>query len=311
MRTAFIQELIKIARENPRIFLLVGDLGFSVVEPFAEEFPDRFLNVGIAEQNMTGIAAGLAMCGYHPFTYSIGNFSTLRCLEQIRNDICYHNLPVTVVAVGSGFSYGPLGATHHATEDLGVLRTMPNLTVCSPGDPLETQICTRLVSQLSGPSYLRLGKAGEPSVHKTLPEICYGESISLRGKYNRVVCTTGGMLALAKEAISTLDLNLGLVSFPFVKPIDQLMIKKLAKCDGILTIEEHQINCGFGSAIVEVLSDLFANGSIQNFPRVDRLAIADCFMNVAGSREYLLSQAGLHVSEVIHKFSKGESYQHV
>src|SRR5476651_2646056 len=135
MRTAFINQLVLEARKNPRVFLVVGDLGFSVVEPFATEFPDRYLNAGVAEQNMTAVAAGLAAEGYHVFTYSIANFPTLRCLEQIRNDVCYHNLPVTVVAVGGGLAYGNLGYSHHGVQDIAVMRSLPNITVLAPGDP--------------------------------------------------------------------------------------------------------------------------------------------------------------------------------
>ena len=161
MRTAFIQQLILQARRNPRLFLVVGDLGFSVVEAFAQEFPDRFLNAGVAEQNMTGVAAGLGSEGYHVFTYSIANFSTIRCLEQIRNDICYHNLPVTVVAVGGGLAYGNLGYSHHAVQDIAIMRTLPNMTVLAPADPGETRECVDWLSANPGPSYLRIGKAGE------------------------------------------------------------------------------------------------------------------------------------------------------
>ena len=135
MRTAFIEQLIKEAESNKKIFLLVGDLGYSVVEPFAEKYPDRFLNVGIAEQNMTGVAAGLAMEGYNVFTYSIGNFPTLRCMEQIRYDVCYHNLSVKIVAVGAGYAYGSLGASHHTTEDVAMMRSIPNMEIISPCDP--------------------------------------------------------------------------------------------------------------------------------------------------------------------------------
>jgi transketolase len=165
VRTAFIEQLLLEARRNPRIFLVVGDLGYSVVEPFAEEFPDRYLNAGVAEQNMTGLAAGLASEGFHVFTYSIGNFPTLRCLEQIRNDVCYHKLPVTVVAVGAGVSYGNLGYSHHCVQDIGCLRGLPGLTLLSPADPGETRQCVAWLAAHPGPSYLRLGKAGEPRVH--------------------------------------------------------------------------------------------------------------------------------------------------
>src|SRR6266849_11018187 len=150
MRTAFIRALTESAERDERVHLIVGDLGFGVVEPFAERFPNRFLNVGVAEQNMTGIAAGLALSGKIVFTYSIANFPTLRCLEQVRNDVCYHNANVKVVSVGGGFTYGAMGATHHAVEDLAVMRAMPGLTVVAPGDPVEARAATRAVIAYTG-----------------------------------------------------------------------------------------------------------------------------------------------------------------
>src|ERR1700674_786827 len=165
MRTAFFTALLEAAGDDPRINLVTADLGFGVVEPFAKRFPDRFLNVGVAEQNMTGIAAGLAMSGKTVFTYSIANFPTLRCLEQIRNDVCYHRADVKVVTVGGGFSYGALGMTHHATEDLAIMRALPEMTVIAPGDPIETVHATRAIASTPGPVYLRLGRAGEAAIH--------------------------------------------------------------------------------------------------------------------------------------------------
>ena len=156
MRTAFIKQLTKEAEENDKIFLIVGDLGFSVVEDFANKFPNRFLNAGIAEQNMIGVAAGLAKEGYNVYVYSIGNFPTLRCMEQIRYDVAYHNLNVKIVSVGAGYAYGSLGASHHATEDLGMMRTIPNMVVCSPSDPKEAQAITAISASYNSPMYLRL-----------------------------------------------------------------------------------------------------------------------------------------------------------
>ena len=167
MRTAFVNQLIKEAEQHPDIFLIIGDLGFNVVEEFANKFPDRFLNAGIAEQNMIGVAAGLAKEGYNVYVYSIANFPTLRCIEQIRYDVCYHNLSVKVVAVGAGYAYGSLGSSHHATEEMGMMRTIPNLVVASPGDPIEAKAITTLSANYQGPMYLRLGKAGEKQVHTT------------------------------------------------------------------------------------------------------------------------------------------------
>src|SRR5262249_3580196 len=166
MRTAFIEALFELAKQDQRIVLITGDLGFSVIEPFMQTLPKQFVNAGVAEQNMTGVAAGMALSGKIVFTYSIGNFPTLRCLEHVRNDVCYHNANVKVVCVGGGFAYGSMGVTHHATEDLAVMRAMPGMVVVAPGDPVETRAATRAITAHPGPCYLRLGKAGEPNVHQ-------------------------------------------------------------------------------------------------------------------------------------------------
>ena len=170
MRNAFIEELTTLAEAHDNIALVVGDLGYSVIEEFADRFPDRFINAGVAEQNMTGLAAGMASEGYHVFTYSIANFPTFRCAEQIRNDVDHHRLPVTVVAVGGGVSYGALGYSHHAVQDYALMRAMPHMTIAAPGDPLETRACLRWLVANPGPSYLRLGKAGEPRFHDSIPD---------------------------------------------------------------------------------------------------------------------------------------------
>ena len=175
MRNTFIKNLVQHARTNDEIVLIVGDLGFSVVEPFAEEFPDRFINAGVAEQNMTGIAAGMASEGYHVFTYSIANFPLFRCAEQIRNDVDYHNLPVTIVSVGGGVVYGNLGYSHHAVQDFALIRSMPNMVIVAPGDPLEMSGGLDYLIKNPQPSYLRINKAGEPNIHKTKPKISPGE----------------------------------------------------------------------------------------------------------------------------------------
>ncbi|HLB12498.1 MAG TPA: transketolase C-terminal domain-containing protein, partial [Dehalococcoidia bacterium] len=204
MRTAFIRTLIDLAGADRRIFLLVGDLGYTVVEPFAEQFPDRFINVGVAEQNLMSVATGLALCGKVVFTYSIANFPTLRCLEQIRNDACYHRANVKIVAVGGGLSYGPLGMTHHATEDLAVVRALPGMMVVAPGDPMEAALATRAVAERGGPCYLRLGKAGEPLVHQGVPDFQIGEALRVRDGSDLTMIATGGMLHSTVEAAAKL-----------------------------------------------------------------------------------------------------------
>ena len=288
MRTAFIDQLIKEARSDKSIFLIVGDLGYSVVEPFAQEFPNRFLNAGVAEQNMTGIAAGLALEGYTVFTYSIGNFPTLRCMEQIRYDVCYHNLNVKIVAVGGGYAYGPLGASHHATEELGMLRTIPNLTVCAPGDPVETRAITSLITKYNGPCYLRLGKAGEPIVHKNEIEIELGKMVPVIKGKGTAILSTGALLKYSYDYIVDNKLNWGLYSFPFIKPLDLEGLKILAdNYKKLITIEEHQKSGGFGSAILEGFNELQEDNKLIKFPKLKRIAIPDQFVSVAGSQNYL------------------------
>jgi transketolase len=298
VRTAFIQQLIQEARSNPKVFLLTGDLGFSVLEPFAQEFPDRFINVGVAEQNMTGIAAGLAMDGWIVFTYSIANFPTLRCAEQIRYDVCYHNLNVKVVSVGAGYAYASLGASHHATEDIGMMRAIPNLVVASPGDPHEARRITNAMIQHDGPCYLRLGKAGEPSVHTVLNEFSLGTGIEVKKGKDVAILTTGAMLKYASDFIEKNNSEFGLYSFPYIKPIDKYLLAQIASSyQRITTLEEHQLSTGFGSAVLEAYSDLVQAGQMRNIPSIKRIGIADKFLHVAGSQEHLRSLADLNLAQ--------------
>lgn len=298
MRTNFINQLIEEARRNEKIFLLVGDLGYHVIEPFAEEFPDRFLNVGIAEQNMAGIAAGLAMTGYNVYFYSIGNFPTIRCLEQIRNDIAYHQANVKVVSVGAGYAYGSLGATHQATEEIGALRVLPNMVVATPGDPLEARAITKISASYDGPMYIRLGKAGEKTVHSEdsidlkIGDIC---SVITREGNQTAVFACGNILDAALHQINEENLNYDLYSVPFVKPINKEQLINIVKTHpaGLITIEEHQSSCGMGSAIVEVLNDLYYEGDIEVYPKVKRIAIPDEFADVVGTQVFLREHEGL------------------
>jgi transketolase len=294
MRTKFIEQLIKEAKLNERIFLIVGDLGFSVVEQFASLFPDRFLNAGVAEQNMTGIAAGLAIEGYTVFTYSIGNFPTLRCIEQIRYDVCYHNLNVKIVAVGGGYAYGPLGPSHHATEELGMLRTIPNLVVAAPGDPIETEKITTLFSNFNGSGYIRLGKAGEPTVHEGNISLEIGNAIEVLAGNNTAILSTGSMLKAGFDHINNNNLSYGLYSFPFIKPLDYSMLLRICgQYENLITLEEHQKSAGFGSAILEGINELLTGGKLLKSPRVHCKAIQDQFISVSGSQDYLRNLAGL------------------
>jgi transketolase len=258
LRNTFINTLCELAEEEERIWLLTGDLGFSVLEHFVNRFPKRYLNVGVAEQNMTGVAAGLAMSGKIVFTYSIANFPTLRCLEQIRNDVCYHELDVKIVAVGGGLAYGSSGYTHHAVEDLAVMRAMPNMKVVAPGDPFEAREVTRAVARERGPCYLRLGKAGEPYVHQHPPACSIGRAIPVREGFDAAVLSTGGMLQTvvgAAEICSRQGSSVAVYSVPWIKPLDVTLLRELAQRFALLvTVEEARSSGGLGGAVAELLA---------------------------------------------------------
>ena len=258
MRNTFINTLCELAEEDERIWLLTGDLGFSVLEHFVNRFPGRYVNVGVAEQNMTGVAAGLAMSGKIVFTYSIANFPTLRCLEQIRNDVCYHQLDVKIVAVGGGLAYGSSGYTHHAIEDLAVMRAMPNMKVVAPGDPFEAREVTRAVAHESGPCYLRLGKAGEPYVHQRPPAFSIGRAIQVREGFDAAVLSTGGMLQTAVEAAEVCarqGRSVAVYSVPWIKPLDVALLRELVGRFALLvTVEEARSSGGLGGAVAELLA---------------------------------------------------------
>lgn len=298
MRTSFINQLLEEAKINERIFLVIGDLGYHVVEPFMDAIPNRFLNAGIAEQNMAGVAAGLAMTGYNVYIYSIGNFPTLRCLEQIRNDIAYHKANVKIVSVGAGYAYGSLGATHQPTEEIGALRVIPNMIVATPGDPVEARAIAKLSTEYDGPMYIRLGKAGEKVAHtEDSLFVKVGDilPVYLRECNKKAVLACGNIMAAAKSQIIDQSLPYDLYSIPFVKPINIEQLKTIVEKypEGLITIEEHQKSCGMGSAIGEAVNDLYTQGEITKYPIIKRIAIPDEFAPVVGTQGYLRVYEGL------------------
>lgn len=297
MRTAFVDTLLALAREDSRIMLVVGDLGFGVVDKFARELPGQFLNAGVAEQNMTGVAAGLALSGKTVFTYSIANFPLLRCLEQVRNDVCYHSASVVVVSVGGGLAYGALGMSHHATEDLAIARTLPNLTVVAPNDPTEAEAATRAVAQLGGPCYLRLGRAGERRIHAGPVDFRLGRALEVRAGADATFLVGGGMLGTAIDAAEVLSqhgLEVRVLSVPTLKPLDEDAVIGAASTPAMFTIEEHSCIGGLGGAVSELLME-------QNVrPRVfKRIGLPDAFVSTAGSQEFLRTHLGIDVSGVV------------
>jgi transketolase len=296
MRKAFIQGLIESARTDESIFLLVGDVGYSLVEPFAQEFPDRFINIGIAEQNMIGIATGLAMCEKTVFIYSLANFPTLRCVEQIRNDICYHQANVKVVASGGGLAYGALGVTHHVTEDLGIMRALPNMTVIAPADPMESALATKAIAKWSGPCYLRLVKTGDPPIHKVTPDFQIGKAILVQDGSDVTLIATGGILKnvmQAAEHLSQQGIQCRVLSMPTIKPLDIDAVLAAARETGaIVTIEEHNIIGGLGSAVSEVLAEWGRGVTFK------RIGLNDTFCYQVGSQAHLQKLYSLSVEYI-------------
>ena len=298
MRSAFFRTLLELAGQDERIHLLVGDLGFGVVEPFTHRFPERFLNVGVAEQNMTGVAAGLALCGKIVFTYSIGNFSTLRCLEQIRNDVCYHQADVKIIAVGGGFAYGALGMSHHATEDLAIMRALPGMVVVAPGDPFEVEQATRAVVAQSGPCYLRLGRAGEPRIHGPNVVFKLGRAIRVREGRALTIISTGGLLETALQVAGRLSIDgveARVVSMHTLKPLDEAeIISAAAETGAIATLEEHSVIGGLGSAVAEILAE-----SSDLRVRLKRFGVPSTFVSETGSQQYLRAMHGLSPTALV------------
>lgn len=298
MRTAFIETLFELAKHDERVVLIVGDLGFRVVTPFMERLPRQFINAGVAEQNMTGLAAGMALSGKIVFTYSIANFPTLRCLEQIRNDVCYHNANVKIVAVGGGFAYGALGVTHHATEDLGIMRMLPEMVVVAPADPVETRHATRAILEHSGPCYLRIGKAGEPEVHKKPIEFRLGKAIQVRDGEDLTLISTGALLQTAVRVAERLTANgveTRVLSMHTLKPMDNEAVLAAAReTQAVVTLEEHSVIGGLGSAVAEALAE--ANGVKVAFQRI---GLPSCFSPHVGSQEYIREQHGLTEERIL------------
>lgn len=296
MRNTFINTLCTLAEQHEDIFLLCGDLGYSVLEPFAKRFPDRFLNAGIAEQNMTQVAVGLAREGYNVFTYSIGNFPTLRCMEQIRYDICYHEANVKVVAVGAGYAYGPQGVSHHTTEDLAMMRVLPGMTVCVPADACEAHAAAQYMAKYSGPAYVRLNKSGEPLLHDpTIPlSITPGKFLPIREGESTLILATGAITAMVRDELNESGKNWALWSAPFVGSYDYHSLADIAyRYTDIITVEEHQLNGGFGSSIIESFNDMYSTGTLPTMPKIRRIAVPNTFIGQSGTQDYLRKAAGL------------------
>ena len=286
MRDAFTCCLMREAAKDPRITLITGDLGFGVLKPFWETYPEQFINAGIAEQGMTGLAAGLAQTGRTVLTYSIGNFPTLRCIEQIRNDCAYHEANVKIVCVGGGFVYGSLGMSHHATEDMAILRALPGVTVFTPGDPMEVEAVVPVMLRTPGTCYLRLGRGGEPVLHDgPIEGWALPKALTMKQGTDVALLSAGGILTQTLGAAKLLEeqgVSAEVVSFPCVKPIDRDKLVELAgRFRHIVTVEEHSVVGGFGSAVCEVIAEIGAGC------RVHRVGMEDVYSSIVGTQQYL------------------------
>lgn len=292
MRNLFINQLVQRARVNKNVFLIVGDLGYKVIEPFADEFPDRFINAGVAEQNMSGLAAGLASEGFHVFTYSIANFPTYRCIEQIRNDIDYHNLPVTIVAVGGGLSYGSLGYSHHAIQDISLMRVLPNIKLLTPGDPNEVNFCLNYILDNPQPSYLRLKKAGEPNFtskyNSNTVDGVWTEIIKSRN--GKIFLTISGGLPYAFKAIEKARYKeYGIYTLPiWSMSSKRIQDKQVSMFSEIITIEDHLIDGGFGSWLLESCSRV-------NRRKIIIKSLSEDIIGKVGDENYLNKIGGLEL----------------
>ena len=300
MRDAFVKRLSHMAERDPRIMLITGDLGFHVLDEYRRRFPHQFINAGVAEQNMTGVATGLALEGFIVYVYSIANFVFMRCLEQIRNDAAYHDCNVNIVAVGGGFSYGALGISHHATEDLAIMRSLPGLTVVSPGDSWEASEGTEAVARTSGVSYLRLDKSTHKPFRNRGEVFRLGEARQVRDGDDVTLAATGGILSEALAAADKLadrGIQARVLSVHTLKPLDSdAFVLAARETGGIVTIEEHTVDGGLGGAVAETLLE---RGAMPGF--FHRVGLRQGFSSIVGSQDYLRARYRIDRHAVVAK----------
>ena len=302
MRDSFVRSVLELAKNDRNVELITGDLGFGVLRPFWETVPDQFLDVGIAEQNMTAMAAGMALEGKTVFTYSIGNFPTLRCIEQIRNDCAYHGANVNIVCVGGGFVYGSLGMSHHATEDLSTMRSLPDVAVFAPADKVEAAAVAKAVAAYPGTCYIRLGRGGEKVIREDIGEFKVGKAIPVCEGTRVAIFSTGdiaGEVMKAKAILESQGITPTIYTFPTVKPIDADTVRACAAShELIVTCEEHNIVGGFGSAVAEVLAEM------NNAPRLVRVGIDDTYCAIVGDQNHLRDHYGLTAEKIADRIAK-------
>jgi len=304
MRNAFADEITNLGSADARVVLLSGDIGNKLFDKFKAAAPARFFNCGVAEANMMGVAAGMALCGLRPVIYTITPFTTTRCFEQIRVDACYHHVPVVIVGTGSGLSYAELGPTHHSCEDLAILRTLPGMTVVAPGDALELRLALRAALKHDGPVYMRIGKKGEPPIHNAEPAFEFGRAITVREGSDVCLIATGVMVATAlaaAELLAARGIAARVESFHTVKPLDQARLREIFSGYSLAAvIEEHGRIGGLGGAIAEWRAT-------QDAPRAKLIAFGtdDVFMHEVGSQDYARRKFGLTSENIVDRVAAG------
>lgn len=303
MRNAFADEITKLAGENSKVVLLSGDIGNKLFNAFKDQHETRFMNCGVAEANMVGVASGMALSGLRPVTYTITTFMTARCFEAIKLDVCYHKVPVVIVGVGGGLSYASLGPTHHAFEDVAILRVLPGLAVVSPADPWEVRAALRAALQRNGPVYLRIGKKGEPTLHTAIPDFEIGKAISLRAGHDVTLLANGTItpnVLAAAELLAAQGISAEVINMHTIKPLDETCLQQVfSRRKMVVTVEEHSLIGGFGSAVAEWAAD---HGP---FPvTLRRIGIPDRFIHEAGGQKYARKQINLHPEGIAARVAK-------
>lgn len=299
MRNAFADEVTSLGASDQRLMLLSGDIGNKLFDKFKSVAPGRFVNCGIAEANMMGMAAGLALSGFRPIVYTITPFTTTRCFEQIRVDVCYHEAPVIIVGTGSGLSYAELGPTHHSCEDIAILRTLPGMTVVCPADAMEVRLALRAALRQDMPVYMRIGKKGEAAVHQSEPEFVLGRAITMREGTDVCLIGTGTMVATVFEAAERLaqsNISARVENFHTVKPLDEVRLLEIFKQYPLVAIvEEHGRIGGLAAAISEWAISLGQSSQ----PRVLTFGVPDQFPHTIGSQEYMRREFGLTADAIV------------
>jgi transketolase len=300
MRNAFAKAVAELGDTHPELVMLAGDIGNRLFDQFKEKHPSRFYNCGVAEANMTGVASGLAASGLHPITYTITPFNTARCFEQIRLDICYPNLPVIVVGTGAGLSYAGLGATHHSMEDIAILRTLPNMHIVCPADPVEVRLAVKDALRLKRPTYIRIGKKGEPTIHKSDPDFEIGRGIVMRTGNDVAILGVGNMVTSALEAAEQLHrsgVSAQVISLHTIKPLDDALLSQLFSNQKLVVVlEEHGLIGGAGSAVLE-----WGNAKRVDLDKLLCVGGPDRFLSACGDQEEARVLLGLTPEKVTEK----------